>query len=113
MCQVKLHPWFAGLDWASLARHKAAFVPTLEHEYDTSYFASKPVRSSPSGTSASYQLFLKLAVQVAASAGSALLTVCTHLQVSRRSMHRDVDSRSDADSGRHSRGSSPSRSASE
>lgn len=42
--QVKLHPWFAGLDWASLARQKAAFVPTLEHEYDTSYFAIKPVR---------------------------------------------------------------------
>jgi hypothetical protein len=44
--QVKLHPWFAGLDWASLARQKAAFVPTLEHEFDTSYFASKPVRSA-------------------------------------------------------------------
>ena len=42
--QVKLHPWFGGLDWASLARQKAAFVPTLEHEYDTSYFAPKPVR---------------------------------------------------------------------
>lgn len=46
--QVKLHPWFAGLDWASLARQKAAFVPTLEHEFDTSYFASKPVRFSHS-----------------------------------------------------------------
>lgn len=43
--QVKLHPWFAGLDWASLARTKAAFVPTLEGEYDTSYFAPKPVRA--------------------------------------------------------------------
>ncbi len=42
--QVKLHPWFVGLDWASLARQKAAFVPALDNEYDTSYFAPKPVR---------------------------------------------------------------------
>ena len=45
--QVKLHPWFRGLDWASLARTKAAFIPTVEHEYDTSYFATKPVRLQP------------------------------------------------------------------
>ncbi len=45
--QVKLHPWFVGLDWASLARQKAAFVPTLDNEFDTSYFACKPVRAPP------------------------------------------------------------------
>ncbi len=45
--QVKLHPWFRGLDWASLARTKAAFIPTVENEYDTSYFATKPVRPQP------------------------------------------------------------------
>jgi len=43
---VKLHPWFRGLDWASLARTKAAFIPAVDHEYDTSYFTSKPVRPS-------------------------------------------------------------------
>lgn len=48
---MKLHHWFAGLDWASLARQKAAFVPTLEHEFDTSYFASKPVRFAVAGSS--------------------------------------------------------------
>ena len=42
--QVKLHPWFKGLDWASLARTKAAFIPTVENEYDTSYFVPKAVR---------------------------------------------------------------------
>jgi len=42
--QVKLHPWFRGLDWASLARTKAAFIPAVDHEYDTSYFTAKPVR---------------------------------------------------------------------
>lgn len=39
-----MHSWFKGLDWASLARTKAAFIPSVEHEYDTSYFMSKPVR---------------------------------------------------------------------
>ena len=41
--QVKLHPWFKGLDWASLARTKSAFTPAPDHEYDTSYFMPKPV----------------------------------------------------------------------
>ncbi|PSC71205.1 hypothetical protein C2E20_5424 isoform X1 [Micractinium conductrix] len=41
--EVKLHPWFAGVDWPSLARQKVAFVPQPDHETDTSYFSSKPV----------------------------------------------------------------------
>ncbi|KAL4857228.1 putative serine/threonine protein kinase 1 [Chlorella vulgaris] len=41
--EVKLHPWFAGVDWASLARQKVAFVPQPDCETDTSYFSSKPV----------------------------------------------------------------------
>ena len=41
---VKAHPWFAGLDWDNLARAKAAFIPHLESETDTTYFAPKPVR---------------------------------------------------------------------
>jgi hypothetical protein len=40
---VKLHPWFAGVDWASLARQKVAFVPQPDCDTDTSYFSSKPV----------------------------------------------------------------------
>ncbi|EFN55050.1 hypothetical protein CHLNCDRAFT_58089 [Chlorella variabilis] len=41
--EVKLHPWFAGVDWASLARQKVAFVPQPDCDTDTSYFSSKPV----------------------------------------------------------------------
>ena len=41
--EVKLHPWFAGMDWASLARQKVAFVPQPDCDTDTSYFSSKPV----------------------------------------------------------------------
>ncbi|XP_032129612.1 microtubule-associated serine/threonine-protein kinase 3-like [Sapajus apella] len=39
--EVKQHPFFLGLDWAGLLRHKAEFVPQLEAEDDTSYFDSK------------------------------------------------------------------------
>ena len=42
--EIKLHPWFKGLDWTSLARTKAAFIPCVESETDTSYFFDKPVR---------------------------------------------------------------------
>ena len=42
--QVKLHAWFAGLDWANLARTKAAFIPELDSPTDTAYFAPKPAR---------------------------------------------------------------------
>ena len=38
--EVKMHPWFIGVDWAGLARQKAAFVPVPSHETDTSYFLS-------------------------------------------------------------------------
>ncbi|RMZ57739.1 hypothetical protein APUTEX25_001715, partial [Auxenochlorella protothecoides] len=40
--EVKLHPWFAGVDWPSLARRKAAFVPATDCDTDTSYFSSRP-----------------------------------------------------------------------
>ncbi|XP_073999406.1 microtubule-associated serine/threonine (MAST) protein kinase dop isoform X1 [Rhodnius prolixus] len=39
--EVKEHPYFHGLDWNSLLRHKAEFVPQLDHEEDTSYFDSR------------------------------------------------------------------------
>lgn len=38
--EVKMHPWFSGVDWAGLARQKAAFVPAPSDETDTSYFLS-------------------------------------------------------------------------
>ena len=45
--EIKLHPWFHGLDWTTLARAKAAFIPSLESETDTTYFAHKPVSRPP------------------------------------------------------------------
>jgi microtubule-associated serine/threonine kinase len=39
--EVKAHPFFADIDWDSILRQKAAFVPQLEGEDDTSYFDSK------------------------------------------------------------------------
>ncbi|PNH05649.1 putative serine/threonine-protein kinase [Tetrabaena socialis] len=41
--EVKLHPWFEGLDWTGLVRNKAAFIPAVEDETDTSYFEQKHV----------------------------------------------------------------------
>ncbi|KAK2079205.1 hypothetical protein QBZ16_002896 [Prototheca wickerhamii] len=41
--EIKLHPWFAGVDWSSLAGRRATFVPAMESDTDTSYFSSRPV----------------------------------------------------------------------
>lgn len=41
---VKEHQYFSGLDWNSLLRQKAEFVPQLDHEEDTSYFDSRTDR---------------------------------------------------------------------
>lgn len=38
--EVKEHPYFFGVDWNSLLRQKAEFVPQIDHEEDTSYFDS-------------------------------------------------------------------------
>lgn len=38
--EIKLHPFFAGLDWTNLVRTKAAFIP----EPGDDYFHPKPVR---------------------------------------------------------------------
>lgn len=38
--EVKQHAFFSALDWNSLLRQKAEFVPHLESEEDTSYFDS-------------------------------------------------------------------------
>lgn len=41
--ELKEHRFFATLDWNSLLRQKAEFIPQLEGEDDTSYFDSKPM----------------------------------------------------------------------
>ncbi|KAI5695263.1 hypothetical protein M8J76_010988 [Diaphorina citri] len=42
--EVKEHPYFSNLDWNSLLRHKAEFIPQLDDEEDTSYFDSRMER---------------------------------------------------------------------
>ena len=39
--EVKCHLFFDGLDWDSLLRQKAEFIPHLDNEEDTSYFDSE------------------------------------------------------------------------
>ena len=39
--EVKEHPFFDGLNWESMLRQKAEFVPQLDNEEDTSYFDSE------------------------------------------------------------------------
>ena len=38
---MKQHSFFSELDWNSLLRQKAEFIPQLESEDDTSYFDSR------------------------------------------------------------------------
>ncbi len=45
--EVKEHPYFANVDWDSLLRQKAEFVPQLNGEEDTSYFDSRVDRYKP------------------------------------------------------------------
>ncbi|KAK6641086.1 hypothetical protein RUM44_012787 [Polyplax serrata] len=42
--EVKEHQYFTAIDWNSLLRQKAEFVPQLDHEEDTSYFDSRSDR---------------------------------------------------------------------
>lgn len=39
--EVKEHIYFSTMDWNSLLRHKAEFVPQLQHDEDTSYFDTR------------------------------------------------------------------------
>ncbi|KAD4584073.1 hypothetical protein E3N88_21674 [Mikania micrantha] len=39
--EVKQHPFFRDINWDTLARQKAAFVPSSESALDTSYFTSR------------------------------------------------------------------------
>lgn len=43
---MKQHPFFTELDWNSLLRQKAEFIPQLESEDDTSYFDSTSLSSN-------------------------------------------------------------------
>ena len=42
--EVKEHQYFSTIDWNSILRQKAEFVPQLDHEEDTSYFDSRTDR---------------------------------------------------------------------
>ncbi|XP_026096151.1 microtubule-associated serine/threonine-protein kinase 1-like [Carassius auratus] len=42
--EVKQHPFFCDVDWSSLLRQKAEFIPHLESEEDTSYFDTRSER---------------------------------------------------------------------
>uniref|UniRef100_A0A8C2CHC3 non-specific serine/threonine protein kinase n=1 Tax=Cyprinus carpio TaxID=7962 RepID=A0A8C2CHC3_CYPCA len=42
--EVKQHSFFCDLDWSSLLRQKAEFIPHLESEEDTSYFDTRSER---------------------------------------------------------------------
>nr|XP_023012792.1 microtubule-associated serine/threonine-protein kinase 4 [Leptinotarsa decemlineata] len=44
--EIKEHVYFYGIDWNSLLRKKAEFIPQLEHDEDTSYFDSRIDRYS-------------------------------------------------------------------
>ncbi|GAX76983.1 hypothetical protein CEUSTIGMA_g4430.t1 [Chlamydomonas eustigma] len=46
--EIKMHPWFKDVDWSNLARSKAAFIPKLDNELDTSFFQSKKPVSAKS-----------------------------------------------------------------
>lgn len=39
--EVRMHSFFTNMDWNSLLREKAEFIPVLDNEEDTSYFDSK------------------------------------------------------------------------
>ncbi|XP_077214183.1 putative serine/threonine protein kinase IRE [Tasmannia lanceolata] len=41
--EVKRHAFFKNINWDTLARQKAAFIPSAEDAYDTSYFTSRYV----------------------------------------------------------------------
>lgn len=41
--EVKSHPFFKNINWATLERQKAMFIPSAEGAYDTSYFMSRYV----------------------------------------------------------------------
>uniref|UniRef100_A0A7I4FUW0 non-specific serine/threonine protein kinase n=1 Tax=Physcomitrium patens TaxID=3218 RepID=A0A7I4FUW0_PHYPA len=47
--EVKAHPFFKDINWDTLARQKAAFIPSPDGAHDTSYFASRYAWNSNEG----------------------------------------------------------------
>lgn len=39
--EIKNHPWFSDIDWASLNETEASFIPAPEHVEDTEYFEAR------------------------------------------------------------------------
>lgn len=55
--EVKQHSFFTEVNWNSLLRQKAEFIPHLESEEDTSYFDSKsPVGDSRHGPQVPFEI---------------------------------------------------------
>jgi serine/threonine kinase 38 len=36
--EIKIHPFFNGIDWKNIGLKNAPFKPLIKHEYDTSNF---------------------------------------------------------------------------
>ena len=36
--EIKIHPFFKGIDWENIRNTKSPFIPELKNDYDTSYF---------------------------------------------------------------------------
>ncbi|KAL5699611.1 non-specific serine/threonine protein kinase [Ranunculus cassubicifolius] len=47
--EVKSHIFFKDINWDTLARQKATFIPTADGAYDTSYFTSRYIWNSEDG----------------------------------------------------------------
>lgn len=87
--EVKQHPFFTELDWNSLLRQKAEFIPQLESEDDTSYFDSMSLIAS----------FSNLALWMCS-----LITECVHVCFSARSdryHHLDSEEEDDTNDDEH------------
>jgi protein-serine/threonine kinase len=45
--QIKSHPFFYGVDWATIRNIDAPFVPNLKNQFDTSYFPTEDLDQVP------------------------------------------------------------------
>ncbi len=45
--EIKEHPFFAGVDWASIRHIDAPFIPALKSVTDTSYFPTDDLQEVP------------------------------------------------------------------
>lgn len=56
--EIKAHPFFRGVDWASIRQYSAPFIPKLKSMIDTSYFPIEDLQQvpdTPSATSSNRQ----------------------------------------------------------